>query len=196
MTKKNSKKDIEQEDQAVESEVVDALDEADEGAEPELVEPVEILDPEEVLTRERDDFKDKWLRAVAEQDNVRKRARREVVDTRRFAVADVLRDLLDVLDNFERAAASVTEESDEGATLKSIRSGFDLIHSRFREILVARGLEAVPAETGQEFDPNIHEAVMRMESEDVESGAIVEVAQTGYKLNDLVLRPARVVVAQ
>jgi len=196
--KKKSDKDHEQEDQAVEQEVVDTVEELDESesVETEPAEPEEILDPEEVLTRERDDYKDKWLRAVAEQDNVRKRARREVVDARRFAVADVVRDLLDVLDNFERAAASVTEEGDDSANVQSIRSGFDLIHSRFREILGARGLEAVPAETGQEFDPNIHEAVMRMESEDVESGAIVEVAQTGYKLNDLVLRPARVVVAQ
>ncbi|MBC8426889.1 nucleotide exchange factor GrpE [bacterium] len=198
MTKKKSDKDHEQEAQAVEAEAVepDTVDTVEEPDEPEPVEPEVILDPEEVLTRERDDYKDKWLRAVAEQDNVRKRARREVVDARRFAVADVLRDLLDVLDNFERATASVTDEGDDGANLKSIRSGLEMIHNRFKEILSARGVEAVPAETGQEFDPNIHEAVMRMESEDVESGAIVEVAQTGYKLNDLVLRPARVVVAQ
>lgn len=152
----------------------------------------EMPDPEVLLVRERDDYKDKWLRAAAEQDNIRKRARREVADARRFAAADLVRDLLEVLDNFERAIASAAGNDDDSA----LRSGLDLIHGRFRAILVARGLEPVPAETGQEFDPNIHEAVMRIESADVVSGAIVEVAQTGYRLDDLVLRPARVVVAE
>ncbi len=151
-------------------------------------------DPEVLLARERDEFKDKWLRAVAETDNVRKRARRETVDARRFATADLMREMLEVLDNFERAAASADDDADGGDD--ALRSGLELIHNRFREILAARGLEPVPAEPGQDFDPNIHEAVMRAESEDVPSGAIVEVAQIGYRLDDLVLRPARVVVAQ
>lgn len=154
-------------------------------------------DPETLLARERDDYKDRWLRAVAETDNVRKRARRETVDARRFATADLMRDLLEVLDNFERAAASADDADGDGnGGDEALRSGLDLIRTRFREILAARGLEPVPAEPGQDFDPNIHEAVMRAESEDVASGAIVEVAQTGYRLDDLVLRPARVVVAQ
>ncbi|MBU0743020.1 nucleotide exchange factor GrpE [bacterium] len=151
---------------------------------------------EELLTRERDDLKDKWLRAVAEQDNVRKRTRREVGDAYRFAVADLVRELLEVLDNFERAAASAAAGGESGEEPRGLRSGFELIHVRFREILEGRGLEAVPADKGQSFDPSIHEAVLRIESDDVASGEIVDVAQAGYRLNDLVLRPARVVVAQ
>ncbi len=202
MTKKKNDDDrvndepIVEQDDAEAAEAAEGDSEAEDRPDLKVVEPEEELDPEEILTRERDEYKDKWLRAVAEQDNVRKRSRRDVADVRRFTEADIVRDLLDVLDNFERAAASVTDKDDETANVKSIRSGMDLIHNRFREILVARGLEPVPAEKGQDFDPNIHEAVMRMESEDVASGAVIEVAQTGYKLGDLVLRPARVVVAQ
>ncbi|MBC8423520.1 nucleotide exchange factor GrpE [bacterium] len=176
--------------QAAQDEALDEAVEPDETADTPEPEP----DPLDVLTGERDDFKDRWLRAVAEQDNVRKRARREVSDANRFAVIDLLRDLLEVLDNFERAAASAA--GDEAAEARGLRSGFDLIHGRFQEILTGRGLETVPAETGQPFDPAIHEAVMRIESDDVDSGGIVEVAQKGYRLEDLVLRPARVVVAQ
>lgn len=182
------------EDEAVE-ETVEAADALPEEEAPE-VEPEEAPDPLELLAAERDAFKDKWLRAVAEQDNVRKRARRETTDARRFAVADLMRDLLEVLDNFERATASAEGAEEDEARAGALRSGLDLIHGRFREILVARGLEPVPAETGQVFDPNIHEAVMRMESAEVDSGAVVEVAQSGYRLDDLVLRPARVVVAE
>ena len=182
------------EDEAVEetAEASDTLSE-EEAVE---VEPEEVPDPLELLAAERDEFKDKWLRAVAEQDNVRKRARRETTDARRFAVADLMRDLLEVLDNFERATASAEGAEEDDARAGALRSGLDLIHGRFREILVARGLEPVPAETGQVFDPNIHEAVMRMESAEVDSGAVVEVAQPGYRLDDLVIRPARVVVAE
>jgi molecular chaperone GrpE len=153
-------------------------------------------DPLAVLAAERDDYKDKWLRAHAETENVRKRSRREVVDAAAFARADVIRDLLEVLDNFDRATASLDAADDESAGLEAVRSGLTLVHESLRETLRRRGLEPVPAETGQTFDPELHEAVMQMESDTVESGAIVDVAQVGYRLGDLVLRPSRVVVAQ
>jgi len=195
------KKKAEREDEAVEprpdaeAEIETDVDaEADGGSDAEP--DAEAPDAEERLARERDDYKDRWLRAVAEQENVRKRTRREVGDARRFAVADLLRELLEVLDNFERAAASASAMEEGAAESDALRSGFELIHGRFREILEGRGVTTVPAEKGQAFDPAIHEAVLRVESEDVASGEIVDVAQTGYKLDDLVLRPARVVVAQ
>jgi molecular chaperone GrpE len=146
------------------------------------------------LARERDDYKDKWLRAHAELDNVRKRARREIAEAQTFAVADVLRDLLDVLDNFERAAGAAAAAA--GGDAEAIRSGVGLIHGRLREILAARGLVSIPTQKGDPFDPGIHEAVMQMEGDGAEPGSVLEVAQTGYRLGDLVLRPSRVVVAR
>lgn len=154
--------------------------------------PDDADDARRELARERDDYKDKWLRAHAELDNVRKRARREIAEAQTFAVADVLRDLLDVLDNFERAAGAAAANGDAEA----VRSGVALIHGRLREILGARGLVPIPTAKGDPFDPGIHEAVMQMEGDGVESGAVLEVAQAGYRLGDLVLRPCRVVVAR
>jgi molecular chaperone GrpE len=155
-------------------------------------EPDAADDARRELARERDDYKDKWLRAHAELDNVRKRARREIAEAQTFAVADVLRDLLDVLDNFERAAGAAAANADAEA----VRSGIALIHGRLREILGMRGLVPIPTAKGDPFDPGIHEAVMQMEGDGVESGAVLEVAQAGYRLGDLVLRPCRVVVAR
>ncbi len=164
----------------------------DEAPAAEAVEP----DPLAEMQIERDDYKDRWLRIVAELDNFRKRSRKEVADSRRFAVADCLRDLLEVLDNFERAEAALPEDGGDGESLASFREGMDLVHGRLNEILSARGLVRIAAGPGTVFDPNLHEAVMQIESEDYESGEITDVAQAGYRMGDLVLRPSRVVVAR
>jgi molecular chaperone GrpE len=152
--------------------------------------------PLEVVTAERDELKDRWLRAVAELDNVRKRSRREVVEARRFAQADVLRSLLDVADNFERALASMAGEGegdgDEAAA--GLREGVALIHQRFQAVLRDRDVTIIEAlET--EFDPNCHEAVGQAPREGTEHGTVIEVVQQGYRFGDMVLRPARVIIA-
>ncbi len=154
-------------------------------------------DPLDELRRERDDLHDRWLRAAAELDNVRKRARREVAEARRLAEASLLRDMLEVVDNFERAAAALPPAADdEPADTARLRSGLSLIESRFQEILAGRGLSRIEAGPGVVFDPNLHEAVLQVESEEHASGLITEVAQPGYRLDDMVLRPSRVVVAR
>jgi len=168
------------------------VDEEVEAPAAEAVEP----DPLAEMESERDDYKDRWLRIVAELDNFRKRSRKEVADSRRFAVADCLRDLLEVLDNFERAEAVLPEDGGNGESLASFREGMDLVHDRLNEILAARGLVRIAAGPGTVFDPNLHEAVMQIDSEDYESGEITDVAQAGYRMGDLVLRPSRVVVAR
>ncbi len=148
----------------------------------------------ETVTAELESLRDRWLRAVAEQENLRKRTQREVTDARRFAQADLMRDLLEVLDNFERAAASV-EDQELPEQMRSFKEGMDLIRRHLWEVLAARGLERIEAGPGVRFDPSVHEAVMQTESAEHEQGAIVEVVQAGYRLGDLVVRPSRVVVA-
>ena len=157
-------------------------------------EPVEepTPSPEELLAAERDEFKERWLRAAAELENVRKRSRREVTDARRFAQADILRPLLDVADNFERALGSMA--SDDEATADSLREGVELIHQRFQAVLRDQGVEPLEA-LAAEFDPNCHEAVGQASRDDAETGTVIEVVQQGYRLGDLVLRPARVIIA-
>jgi molecular chaperone GrpE len=153
------------------------------------------LSREEQLLRERDEYKDRWLRAVAELDNYRKRSRRELEDVRRFAVADFLRSLLEVLDNFERALQALDGQVAAEGNAEGVRQGVELIHQRFQEILRDGGLSRIEAE-GVEFDPALHEAIQQVEQEGVPAGTIVSVVQPGYKLHDLVLRPSRVIVAK
>ena len=148
------------------------------------------------LESERDDFKDKWLRAVAEQDNLRKRTRRDVNDARTFARVDMVRGLLDVLDNFERVESHLPEDATDHEEFKVLLDGVQLVHDRLRTVLSGYGLQKMDVTKGQEFDPNCHEAVAQLDSEDVDSGAIIDVAQAGYKLGDIIVRPARVAVAK
>jgi molecular chaperone GrpE len=155
---------------------------------------VEELDPLDAMRAERDAFQEKWLRAVAEMENVRKRARRDVQDSRRFAQADILRPFLDVHDNFERALQSLPNDEDTGGGA-GLREGVDLIFQKFRSVLKEKGVESIPA-LDAEFDPRVHEAVGQMEREGVEAGVVIEVVQPGYVLGgEFVLRPARVIVA-
>ena len=151
-------------------------------------------DPMELLLAERDSFQEKWLRAVAEMENIRKRARRDVQDSRRFAQADLLRPLLDVYDNFERALQSLPPD-EESVGDAGIREGIDLIFQKFRSVLKDKGVKPIPAlET--EFDPKVHEAVGQLAREGVEAGIVIEVVQPGFLLGeDFVLRPARVIIA-
>ncbi len=147
---------------------------------------------EDVLRRERDEAQEKWLRALAEMDNLRKRARREVVDVRRFAQADALRGFLDILDNLERALQSNANAADTGAP-DPLREGIELTRQKFRSVLQEQGVTAIEA-LGLHLDPLVHEAVGQLPREGSEPGTIIEVAQAGYRLGELVLRPARVII--
>jgi molecular chaperone GrpE len=147
---------------------------------------------EETLRRERDEAQEKWLRALAELDNLRKRTRREIVDVRRFAQADALRGFLDILDNLERALQSNAGAADTG-TPDPLREGIELTRQRFHSVLQEQGVTAIEAQ-GLHLDPLVHEAVGQLPREGGEPGTIIEVAQAGYRLGELVLRPARVII--
>ena len=191
------REELEAEDAAVEETGEDtAVDEADDveaDAGPEAAAEPEPS-PEEVLRRERDEYQDRFLRSAAELENFRKRMHRQVEDSRRFANADLMRSLLDVLDNFERAMQSMAEDDGED-DLAGYREGVDLIFQRLNEVLREAGLGRIEVERGDEFDPRWHEAVGQLPSEEFENGQIVEIAQPGYRLHDMVLRPTRVIVA-
>ena len=142
-----------------------------------------LAEAEEEIRR----LKDAQLRKLAEFENFKKRTEREKGDYFRFALADFFRDLLPVLDNFERALAHSDAADDE------YRQGVSLIYRQLVDALKKRGLTEVSTEGT--FDPNIHEAVAREESADHEPNQILQVLQKGYYLNDRLLRPAFVRVA-
>ena len=142
----------------------------------------------ERATREIAELRDAQLRKLAEFENFRKRTEREKSDYFRFALGDFFRDLLPVVDNFERALGHAPAADDD-----EYRTGVELIYRQLVEALRKRGLREVPTEGP--FDPNVHEAVAREEAPGVEPNTILEVLQKGYYLNDRLLRPAFVKVA-
>jgi molecular chaperone GrpE len=141
------------------------------------------------LQRERDDFKDRWLRKSAEFDNYRKRIERERREQGDQAVVDLLQDLLLVVDDFDRA---LTVGGDEGG---AYRKGVELIHGKLHELLRKQGVTPM-AVVGADFDPNVHMAVMHEVSPEHREGEVIGELQKGYLLNDRLLRPAMVKVAK
>lgn len=134
-----------------------------------------------------DDFRDRYVRTLADFENFRKRSEREKADFQRYALIGVIRDLLPVLDNFDRALDHA-EEGDE------FHKGVALIYKQLFDVLQRHGLKPI-TESGVRFDPNIHEAVIREEDPSVPSHTVVAVLQKGYFLHDRLLRPAMVKVA-
>ncbi len=140
----------------------------------------------------------KWLRALADLDNYKKRVQRERIQWNRSAREEVLIPILDVVDNFERAIygdALVVGDANGPVGRDAFRDGVELIFQHFLDVLEKRGVTPVEVE-GHDFDPNLHEAVGHVESDRHETNQIVQEMQKGYMLDDRLLRPARVVVAK
>ncbi len=157
------------------------------------VEPAQAAPAEDELTRLRralEETNDRYLRTLAELDNQRKRAQREREEYVRFANESLLRELLPVLDNFDRALGPPRAASDAQGFL----AGVELIHRELLKVLEKFGVTPYSA-VGQPFDPGRHEAVERVIKPDVPDMTVVEEIQRGYLLNGRVLRPAIVVVA-
>jgi molecular chaperone GrpE len=138
------------------------------------------------------DYRDQWLRAAADLDNVRKRARRDVAAAEGRGIARLARELLPALDNLDRALAAA--ESQPENLDHHLTAGIRLVQS---ELLAALGRVGIQPESpqGEPFDPHRHEAVAQQAVEGAEAGTIVEVYSQGYRHGDEVLRAAKVVVA-
>ena len=138
------------------------------------------------------DYKDQWLRAAAELDNVRKRARRDVAAAESRGIAKLARELLPALDNFERALAAAEEQPENRD--HHLTDGIRLVQTELLGALARVGIEP-DSPNGERFDPHRHEALAQRPVEGAEAGTIVEVYNAGYTYGDEVLRPAKVVVA-
>ena len=151
---------------------------------------VEESEPSEVeaLRSELEQVRDLLRRKQAEFDNYRKRIEREQKEFVVYATAELVLEILPVLDNLERAL-----ESTEGGSQEQIREGVEIIYRQFHETLKKAGLRQVDA-LGADFDPHVHEAVARVDSTDHREGEVLEVLQKGYFLKDRLLRPAMVKV--
>jgi molecular chaperone GrpE len=128
---------------------------------------------------------------AADFDNFKKRSRRELGDAVKVAREDLLRDLLPVFDNLERASAHAGTATDT----KALADGISMVQRQFLDVLGKLGIERVQA-VGQPFDPAVHEAVQHLETDEFPPGVVAAELQAGYRLGDRVLRPALVVVAK
>ena len=142
------------------------------------------------LRQERDELQDRLLRSAAEFDNYRKRTDRERRELSDAVSADVISDLLPVLDDMERALAAADETPSA-----SMRAGLELIHKQFLEALRRRGAEPVES-VGQDFDPTWHEALSTEPAGDRRDGEIVQEVRRGYRIGSRLIRPALVKVAK
>lgn len=130
------------------------------------------------------------LRKTSDFENLKRRTEREKTDFFKFALAETFRDLLPILDNFERALA----HGADAAVKDDFRVGIEMIARQLSDALRKYGLAEIPAQ-GLPFDPNVHEGVVREETESVPPGTVLDVLQKGYILNEKLLRPAMVKVA-
>lgn len=160
--------------------------------------PQPVLSPaqiEELKTKaaKADENWERFVRNYADFENYKKRAAREREDAARFATESLFKRLIPVLDSFDMAMSTTTESADPA--VQSMKSGMSMVHQQLKNSLTESGLEEIDA-TGKVFDPNFHEAVSQIDSEDVPEGHVLQQMRKGYKLKERLIRPATVVVAR
>ena len=171
-----------------EEQLVEDAAETTPSPETETAEAAPVEDKAATLEAELKEKSDRILRLQADFENFRRRTAKEKEELAAVITQNILGDLLPLLDNFERAMA--VEQTDGEAFQK----GVEMIFTQLREVLDKHGLQSIEAE-GQTFDPNFHQAVMRVEDSDAPDGTITQVLQKGYKAKGRVIRPAMVQVA-
>ena len=166
---------------------------SEEVAETELVEDEAVeVDPLEEALAEAADYKDKYLRAHADFENSKRRLEKDKMNAVSYANESFATDILAVMDSFENAIASMdgTDEENVSEVLANIKEGVNLTYEQLKKILEKNSIKEVSCEG--EFDPEVHQAIMQVESENHEVGDVVQVMQKGYTIKDRVLRPAMV----
>ena len=142
-----------------------------------------------LLKQERDELRDQALRTRAEFANYQKRAKQQADADRVYAVGSLAKDLLDPLDNLDRAIEALRAKGAEGIT-----AGLDMVQKQLHEIMARHGVEPIAAH-GRPFDPNLHEAILQQPSHDHPEGTVVAEMSRGYTIRDRVLRPSKVAVS-
>jgi molecular chaperone GrpE len=175
-------------EEAVREALADANGDEAVGEEPAAPEPAPKEDELAVARRERDEYLDLAKRTQADFENYKKRAAKDMTAAGARARIGLIRELLPVVDNLERALEAAPET--DGAFVEGVR----LVYRELEGALARAGVEAIEPK-GDTFDPNVHEALSMQPHEGAESGTVVDVVEKGYRTSDTVIRPARVVVA-
>ena len=176
---------------------ITALSEQDEGEDHEELIDIEsaAADLEEIdaIRAERDDYRDKFMRALADAENSRKRADRDRREAENYGGSKLSRDLLPVYDNLSRAIGAASEEMDESA--KAIVEGVQLTMRELVNVFRKHGIEPITPEVGDKFDPKLHQAMFEAPLPGTKAGDIIQVSSEGFMLHDRLLRPAQVGVS-
>lgn len=149
----------------------------------------------EIANEEIRKLKDAFLRAKAEEENVRRRTEKEISNSRKFAVEAFAKEMLNVHDSL-KLACSVELADDSDKAVKSMRDGVELTLKQLDKVFAKFALKLITPAMGDKLDPNLHQAMSLIESDEVESGCIISIIQPGFQLHDRLLRPAMVVVAK
>ncbi len=153
-------------------------------------------DPVAVLEGEVASLKDQLLRAIAETENVRRRSQREREDSVKYAAAPIIRDLLGVADNLQRALESVPEElAAENEVVSNLRLGVQMTQKELMSAFERHQIRVIHP-LGEKLDPHFHEAMFEIEDPEQPAGTVVQVIQAGYRLHDRLIRPARVGISK
>lgn len=167
------------------------LEEEQGESEQELIDdPNVIID---ALMIERDEMKDKWLRALAEAENLRKRAAKERIDSETYGGTKLARDLLSVYDNMSRALEAIDENLKESAS--SLVEGIELTQRELLSVFERHKIVKISPEIGMNFDPNIHQAMFEAPVANTQAGTIIQVMAEGFQIGDRLLRAAQVGVS-
>ena len=159
--------------------------------EDEVQESVEV-DPLEEALAEAADYKDKYLRAHADFENAKKRLEKDKMNAVSYANESFAKDILAVLDSFDNALSSIegADEENTSEVLEKMKEGVTLTHSQLKKILEKNHIKEIDCEG--EFNPEVHQAIMQVDSDEHNAGDVVQVMQKGYTIKDRVLRPAMV----
>ncbi len=145
------------------------------------------------LKAERDEYKDRWMRALADVENSRKRADKSRRDAEMYGGSKLARDMLPVYDNMKRAIEAITDE--QKAAAPAVIEGIELTMRELLSVFKKHGLEVIVPEVGDKFDPNHHEAMFEAPVPGTKAGDIIQVSAEGFMLHDRLLRPAKVGVS-
>lgn len=152
----------------------------------------------EALRSEIADLKDKLLRAMAEAENVRRRAEKATMEARKFGISSFARDLMAVADNFQRARGMVSDDMRETGSefVANLIAGIEMTERELMTAFETNGIRPIEPAPGDKFDPNFHQAIADIPGTEYPAGSIVQVSQNGYALDNRLLRPAMVLVAR
>jgi len=154
----------------------------------------ELIEKLTMALHEIDSMKDGYVRARAEVENIQRRSQKEMINARKFAVEGFSRELLSVIDSLEQASRVEMDKSN-AESVEKMKEGLALTLKQFSTVMEKFGVTPVEAEPGVKFDPECHQAISMVPSEDVEPQHILSVMQKGFMLKDRLLRPAMVVIA-